>query len=62
MSKVSPSKNHHVFNRKICHWQYCGKCGLVALKNERSARAIMLGCDWYDLMFPEGRERVRKTD
>ena len=39
----------HTFNKKVCHWDYCSKCGLVALKNEPTARAIALGCDWETL-------------
>jgi hypothetical protein len=42
--------NPHVFTRKICHWQYCAKCGLVALKNEPTEQAIKLGCDWQEIM------------
>jgi hypothetical protein len=37
---------------KICHWQYCTKCGLVALRNEATAQAMKLGCDWYEILYP----------
>lgn len=35
----------HSFSDKICHWDYCVKCGLVALKNAATERAIRAPCD-----------------
>jgi hypothetical protein len=38
----------HNFNRKLNHWQYCSKCGLVALKNKLTEWCISKGCDYKD--------------
>lgn len=35
----------HRFTKKICHWYYCARCGLVALKNQATEDAIRKGCD-----------------
>lgn len=37
-------KQAHTFNAKICHWDYCTKCGLVALKNKPTAIAMAAPC------------------
>lgn len=34
----------HTFNRKILNWPYCGRCGLLALKNEATRRAMRQAC------------------
>lgn len=43
----------HRFNdrvsKKRCHWECCSRCGLVALKNEATARAIRDGCEEVDM-------------
>lgn len=36
----------HSFNRKIKHWNYCGHCGLVALKNSLTEWCIAKGCNF----------------
>jgi hypothetical protein len=40
----SKSNNGHNPARKICHWPYCIKCGLVYLKNEVTKKAIRAPC------------------
>ena len=34
----------HAFNKKVCHWVYCSGCGLVALNNEVSRKAMQKPC------------------
>jgi len=34
----------HTFNLTILTWRYCSKCGLIAMKNERSRRKIKKQC------------------
>ena len=34
----------HKMTKRICHWPYCARCGLVALKNEVSQRALAAPC------------------
>lgn len=47
--KVSKKKKiiNHRFNgrSKSFHWNYCTGCGLVALKNERTKKAMKKPCD-----------------
>jgi hypothetical protein len=38
----------HQFNRKVAHWPYCGRCGLMMLKNEVSRKACKAQCQWED--------------
>ena len=35
----------HNFSGRILNWNYCKKCGLVALKNKATKRAIRKACD-----------------
>ena len=35
----------HHFNRKVMHWFYCSGCGLVALKNEITQKAMRKPCN-----------------
>lgn len=34
----------HNFNKKICHWPYCGQCGLIFLRNKPTMRAAKEAC------------------
>lgn len=34
----------HDMRGQILHWPYCKRCGLIALKNERTARALRKPC------------------
>ncbi|WP_170841612.1 hypothetical protein [Nitrosomonas aestuarii] len=43
--KKPPKIQQHDFRLRICHWPYCANCGLVLLKNERTAAAVKKGCD-----------------
>ena len=38
----------HSFTRKVLHWPYCAKCGLVMLKNRSTEARIRKGCDEPD--------------
>lgn len=38
----------HAFNKKCCHWSYCGQCGLVLLRNDVSRRAAKAPCVTYE--------------
>lgn len=35
----------HSFNKKILHWFYCSGCGLVALKNDVTMKAMKKPCN-----------------
>lgn len=47
--KPDLSYDPHKFTGRICHWEYCVKCGLVALRNTATGVAIKLGCNWADI-------------
>lgn len=34
----------HQMTRRVCHWPYCARCGLVALKNDASRKALRSDC------------------
>ncbi len=34
----------HVMTKRVLHWPYCARCGLVALKNDVSRRALKADC------------------
>lgn len=38
----------HQFTRKIMHWPYCARCGLVRLKNAASQKAAAAQCEWEE--------------
>jgi hypothetical protein len=39
----------HDFNkRRICHWPYCSRCGLVLLRNKSSRSAAAASCITYE--------------
>jgi hypothetical protein len=38
----------HQFTRKILHWPYCARCGLMALKNDVSRRAAKQPCETWE--------------
>jgi hypothetical protein len=38
----------HSFNKIILNYPYCSHCGLVALKNDISRRAMKEKCVYYD--------------
>lgn len=47
----------HEFTKKVLHWYYCRKCGLVYLNNEFTAWAVKKGCNDKD--HPD-YEKMRK--
>jgi hypothetical protein len=38
----------HSMTKKICHWSYCSRCGLLALKNSATRRALRAPCVTYE--------------
>jgi hypothetical protein len=39
------AKQHdHAMTFRILNWQVCSKCGLIALKNERTRKALRKPC------------------
>lgn len=38
----------HALTRKILHWPYCVRCGLVALRNDETRRALNRQCEWEE--------------
>lgn len=34
----------HNMSKRILHWPYCARCGLVALKNEATRKALRKEC------------------
>lgn len=35
---------HNLSGKKILHWQFCRRCGLMALKNDESRRLLRKQC------------------
>jgi hypothetical protein len=38
----------HQLTKKILHWPYCARCGLVALRNTTTRRALRRPCEWWE--------------
>ena len=38
----------HSMTRRVLHWPYCAYCGLVALKNNTTRRALGKKCVTYE--------------
>lgn len=36
----------HQLTKKILSWPYCAHCGLVALKNKETRKALKQQCEW----------------
>lgn len=34
----------HNLNVAVLHWRYCSRCGLIALKNDASRKAMKAAC------------------
>lgn len=43
-SKAKLRRGPHSMTKKILHWAYCSRCGLVALKNDATRRALRAEC------------------
>lgn len=43
-----PEQHNFTKDAKVCHWQYCTKCGILALRNEFSQWAVKVGCNYAD--------------
>lgn len=44
---VKRTGNHNM-SKRIIHWPYCSNCGLVALKNDVTRKALKAKCVWED--------------
>jgi hypothetical protein len=38
----------HNLSGKILKWNYCTRCGLIALRNHATALALRAQCEWID--------------
>lgn len=38
----------HKMNKRILHWPYCSQCGLIALKNKVTRKALKKPCVWEE--------------
>lgn len=36
----------HAFKRKVLHWSFCDRCGLVLLRNAATEKAAARLCTW----------------
>lgn len=43
-TKGTIKRGPHVMTKRILHWPYCARCGLMALKNEESRKALKRDC------------------
>lgn len=41
-------KAPHAMTRKILSWMACARCGLLALRNEATRRALKRPCVWEE--------------
>ena len=38
----------HRMTERILHWHYCACCGLLALNNDVTRRALRAPCVWFE--------------
>lgn len=38
----------HSFARKLLHWPFCSRCGLLLLKNDVTRQAARRPCTWEE--------------
>jgi len=46
--KGNVRRGAHSFSKRILNWQYCAHCGLVALKNDATRKAMRAECVYYE--------------
>ncbi len=46
--KHTTRRGPHQFTKRILHWPYCARCGLVCLKNDVSRAAMKSQCTWVE--------------
>lgn len=46
--KGSKRSGPHRMTKQIVSWWYCANCGLIALKNDVSCKAVKAKCIWED--------------
>jgi hypothetical protein len=47
-NKATVRRGSHNMSGKVLHWRYCRNCGLIALKNDVSRKAIAKQCEWLE--------------
>ena len=45
---VKRVRDHHTLTKRVLHWPYCAHCGLVALNNEPTRKAMRAKCITYE--------------
>jgi hypothetical protein len=48
VTKTIKRTGPHQMTRKILHWSYCAHCGLVALRNDETRKALKARCEWIE--------------
>lgn len=43
-TKGTIKRGPHQMTKRVLHWTYCARCGLVALKNDVTRRALKAQC------------------
>lgn len=38
----------HNMSKRVISWPYCSNCGLIALKNDATRKALKQACTWED--------------
>jgi hypothetical protein len=38
----------HAMTGRVLNWAHCSRCGLLALKNDATRRALKEPCVWYE--------------
>lgn len=47
-SRGAVRRGPHAYTRKVLHWPFCARCGLVLLRNEATEKATRRQCEWED--------------
>lgn len=42
------SSSTHNLNMRVLHWRYCSRCGLLALNNKATRKALKAPCVIYE--------------
>lgn len=58
LSDIKPDRltGPHKWRRyRFLPWEVCSRCGLIALRNEPTEKAIRLGCDYKNILKQRGQ-------
>jgi hypothetical protein len=47
-SRGAIRRGPHSYTRKIRHWPFCSRCGLILLRNDATERAARRQCEWEE--------------